>query len=230
MKIKMGLVLFRTPLASIVCTKNHCNPSKHLTLWSTERRRSHSRVVPINNSIVYQRYSEISMRANVFVDSQDDIRLILQLIFFIIIIIIIIRQPIIIGLSNCYFTSAPHFTHMRNWVLRRKYSSAVRALCAFLHFCHQDCSRTAEHPPSTSRQFLRPRRWCVQQRMRKVNIETSQVELVVLHTLLRLSILWKLCETEQNGTWNVKYTCAFRFLLLKRTLNLSPHQNWTAGG
>lgn len=33
--------LFRTPLASIVCTKNHCNPSKYLTLWSTERRRSY---------------------------------------------------------------------------------------------------------------------------------------------------------------------------------------------
>ncbi len=172
MKIKMGLVLFRTPLASIVCTKNHCNPSKHLTLWSTERRRSHSRVVPINDIIMYQRYSEISMRANVFVDIQDDIRLILLLLF-LIIIICIIRQPIIIGLSNCYFTSAPHFTHMRNWVLRRKYSSAICAPSAFRHFCHQDCSRTAEHPPSTSRQFLRPRRWCVQQRMRKVRHHKS---------------------------------------------------------
>ncbi len=43
--------------------------------------------------------------ANVFVDSQDDIRLILLLMYktiiIIIIIVIIIRRPIIIGLSNC---------------------------------------------------------------------------------------------------------------------------------
>ncbi len=45
------------------------------------------------------------MIANVFVDSQDDIRLILLLMYktiiIIIIIIIIVRRPIIIGLSNC---------------------------------------------------------------------------------------------------------------------------------
>ncbi len=42
------------------------------------------------------------MIANVFVDSQDDIRLILLLMYkTIIIIIIIVRRPIIIGLSNC---------------------------------------------------------------------------------------------------------------------------------
>ncbi len=41
--------------------------------------------------------------ANVFVDSQDDIRLILLLMYTtIIIIIIIVRRPIIIGLSNCH--------------------------------------------------------------------------------------------------------------------------------
>ncbi len=41
--------------------------------------------------------------ANVFVDSQDDIRLILLLMYkTIIIIIIIVRQPIVIGLSNCH--------------------------------------------------------------------------------------------------------------------------------
>ncbi len=39
--------------------------------------------------------------ANVFVDSQDDIRLNLQLMYKTIIIIIIVRRPIIIGLSNC---------------------------------------------------------------------------------------------------------------------------------
>ncbi len=41
--------------------------------------------------------------ANVFVDSQDDVRLNLLLMYktIIIIIIIIVRRPIIIGLSNC---------------------------------------------------------------------------------------------------------------------------------
>ncbi len=46
---------------------------------------------------MYWRYSEISTIANVFVDSQDDIRLILLLMYK----TIIIRGPIIIGLSNC---------------------------------------------------------------------------------------------------------------------------------
>ncbi len=42
--------------------------------------------------------------ANVFVDSQDEIRLILLLMYktIIIIIIIVVRRPIIIGLSNCH--------------------------------------------------------------------------------------------------------------------------------
>ncbi len=57
------------------------------------------RVVPIDDSIVFRRQSEISTIANVFVDSQDDIRLILLLMYKTI-IIIIIRWPIIIGLSN----------------------------------------------------------------------------------------------------------------------------------
>ncbi len=43
--------------------------------------------------------------ANVFVDSQDDVRLNLLLMYktiiIIIIIIIVVRRPIIIGLSNC---------------------------------------------------------------------------------------------------------------------------------
>ncbi len=39
--------------------------------------------------------------ANVFVDSQDDIRLIL-LLMYTTIIIIVVRWPIIIGLSNCH--------------------------------------------------------------------------------------------------------------------------------
>ncbi len=39
--------------------------------------------------------------ANVFVDSQDDIRLILLLMYKTI-IIIIVKRPIIIGLSNCH--------------------------------------------------------------------------------------------------------------------------------
>ncbi len=45
-----------------------------------------------------------------------------------------------------YFTSAPHFTHMRKWGLRPKYTLAirVRAPSAWCHFRHQDGSRTGQ--------------------------------------------------------------------------------------
>ncbi len=74
-----------------------------------------TRVVPIDDSIVFQRMSEISMVANVFVDSQHDIRLILLLMYkTIIITIIVVRRPIIIGLSNCPAISPQcHTSHTR---------------------------------------------------------------------------------------------------------------------
>ncbi len=61
--------------------------------------------------------------ANVFVDSQDDIRLILLLMYktiiIIIIIVIIIRAAYYYWAIKLprYFPSAPHFTHTRKWGL-----------------------------------------------------------------------------------------------------------------
>ncbi len=57
----------------------------------------HSRVVPITDSILYPRKSEVSTITNVFVKSLDDIMLILLLMYTTIIII----MRLIIGLSYC---------------------------------------------------------------------------------------------------------------------------------
>ncbi len=144
--------------------------------------------------------------ANVFVDSQDDVRLILLLMYKT--IIIIVRRPIIIGAIKLprYFTSVPHFTHTCKWGI--KYTSAVRAPSLLRHFRHQEGSRTVA---SECRQFF----------------ETAQVKLVVLcmcrarQSALFCGWVYFECwadaavrETERNGTRKVKYTRDYRLLLL----------------
>ncbi len=147
------------------------------------------------------------MIANVFVDSQDDIRLILLLIYK---TIIIIRRPIIIGLSNCPAISPQHRTsHTRKWVLRPKYTSAVHicALSALRRFRHQDGSRIAGNLKPRGRSF---------------------------RTLLRLSILWKPSaksdiflnnfELWMNKT-QLPAPAAFHFLYSTSTKNIDAYSS-----
>ncbi len=129
------------------------------------------RVVPTDDSIVYRRESEILTIANVFVDSQNYIRLILLLIYKTIIIVII--GPIELR----YFTSAPH----TNEDLRPKYTSTIRAPSALPHFRHQEGLRTAAHTVRVQARF-----WDQASQFGSPAHMSS--------TLLWLSIFWMLCR------------------------------------
>ncbi len=149
------------------------------------------RVVLTDDSIVYWRESEISTIANVFVDNQIYIRLILLLMYK-----TYYNYYWAIQLPR-YFTSAPHFTHTHaNEDLRPKYTSIVRAPSALPHFRHQESSRTAAHPVRMQARF-----WD----------QASQVgsPAHMSSTLLRLSILWMLCgrgcvwKGTERRKWNI---------------------------
>ncbi len=140
--------------------------------------------------------------ANVFVDSQDDIRLILLLMYKT--IIIIVRRPIIIGLSNCP-AILPHcrtsHTHTRKWGLRPKYTSAV-----LVYTLSSRGLADSRAPRPSAGNFLRPRKssWC----------SCACVELVRPHSSAA-EYTWMLrgrgCARDgtERGKWR-----AFRLLLL----------------
>ncbi len=139
--------------------------------------------------------------ANVFVDSQDDIRLILLLMYKTI-IIIIVRWPIIIGLSNCHaiYLSAALHTHAQMRIKAKLYFGRPR-----LHTVIKR-ARGQSRTPSECRQFF----------------ETAQVKLVVLRmcwarpsALFSGWVYFECCadaavrETERNRTRKVKKPLGF---------------------
>ncbi len=113
--------------------------------------------MPIDDSIVYRRWSEISTITNVFVDSQDDIRLNLLLMY-----------KLLLGyqIALLFHLSAALHRHAQMRIKAKVY----RTLSLLRNLCHQEGSRTVAHiclwsrTPSECRQFL----------------ETVQVKLVVL--------------------------------------------------
>ncbi len=138
--------------------------------------------------------------ANVFVDSQDDIRLILLLMYKT--IIIIVRRPIIIGLSNCP-AILPHcrtsHTHTRKWGLRPKYTSAV-----LVYTLSSRGLADSRAPRPSAGNFLRPRKssWCSCACVELVRPHSSAAEYTLNAARTRLC-------ARRNGTRKVKKPLGF---------------------
>ncbi len=110
------------------------------------------RVVPIDDSIMSTIVRDIDV-ANFFVDSQDDIRLNLLLMYKLLLLLLLLGYQI----APLFHLSAALHTHAQMRI-KPKYTSAVRAPSLLRHFRHQEGSRTVAHTVRVQAIFWRPRK------------------------------------------------------------------------